>query len=139
LKILNHSIVLMTLLTLFAGCSSTPPKSPAPESRVQQSSMHKSGSRTAGKASYYADKYHGRQTASGERFDQKAMTAAHRTLPFGTKVKVTNIRNGKSVLVRINDRGPFVKGRIIDLSRSAFASIGSPASGVIGVEIEVIR
>jgi rare lipoprotein A len=136
---LKRSVLFLFLLTLIAGCSGTPPKSPAHKSRIQQSTVHKSGSRTSGKASYYADKYQGRQTASGERFDQKAMTAAHRTLPFGTKVKVTNVRNGKSVLVRINDRGPFVKGRIIDLSRSAFASIGSPASGVIGVEIEVIR
>ena len=66
-------------------------------------------------------------------------TAAHKKLPFGTKVKVTNIKNGKSVIVKINDRGPFVKGRIIDLTRSAFNSIGDLNSGIISVEIEVIK
>jgi rare lipoprotein A len=120
---------MLFLLTFLAGCSGTPPENPA------QPIAHKA----SGKASFYADKYHGRKTASGERFDQRAMTAAHRTLPFGTKVNVTNVRNGKSVIVRINDRGPFVKGRIIDLSRAAFRRIGNPAFGVIRVEIEVVR
>ena len=84
-------------------------------------------------------KYHGRETASGERLNQKANTAAHKKLPFGTMVKVTNVKNGKSVLVRINDRGPFVKGRIIDLTRSAFASIGNLESGIIDVKIVVVK
>lgn len=97
------------------------------------------GDLESGKATFYAMKYQGRKTASGERFDQKAKTAAHRKLPFGTKVKVTNLRNGKSVVVRVNDRGPFVKGHIIDLSRSAFRSIGDIASGVIRVTIEVVE
>src|SRR5690606_30787888 len=73
----------------------------------------------SGKASYYAAKYNGRRTASGEKFRNSKLTAAHKSLPFGTKVKVTNLRNGKSVKVRINDRGPFVPGRIIDLSKKA--------------------
>jgi rare lipoprotein A len=96
------------------------------------------GYQESGKASYYAMKYQNRKTASGERFDQWSNTAAHKKLPFGTRVRVTNIKNGKSVVVRINDRGPFVKGRIIDLSRSAFSSIGDLKSGVIKVRIEVI-
>jgi len=83
-------------------------------------------------------KFQSRPTASGERFDQSAYTAAHRKLPFGTKVKVTNVRTGKSVIVRINDRGPFVKGRIIDLSRSAFSKIGDTRAGVIDVKLEVV-
>ncbi len=91
-----------------------------------------------GKASFYAMKYQSRKTASGERFDQSANTAAHKELPFGTKVKVTNVKNGNSVIVRINDRGPFVSGRIIDLSRSAFSSIGNTSEGVIEVKIEVV-
>jgi rare lipoprotein A len=128
-KPLKQSIFFLFLLTLIAGCSATPPKSPT----------YGSGYKASGKASYYANKFQGRKTASGERFDQNAKTAAHRTLPFGTKVKVTNVKNGKSVVVRINDRGPFVKGRIIDLSRSAFERIGNLRSGVISVNIEVVR
>ena len=80
-------------------------------------------------ASYYAKILHNRKTASGERFDNNAMTAAHKTLPFGTEVKVTNLNNGKSVTVRINDRGPFVKGRIIDLSRSLHFLKLQPSTG----------
>jgi len=72
-----------------------------------------------GVASYYGRRFHGRLTANGERFNMNAMTAAHKTLPFGTKVRVTNTRNGRSVTVRINDRGPFIRGRTIDLSRGA--------------------
>jgi len=90
-------------------------------------------------ASYYARKFHRRKTASGERFDNYAMTAAHKTLPFGTEVKVTNSNNGKSVTVRINDRGPFVKGRIIDLSRAAFSQIADLDRGVVKVEISVVQ
>lgn len=91
-----------------------------------------------GKASFYADKFQSRKTASGERFDQKAKTAAHKQLPFGTKVKVTNTQNQKSVIVTINDRGPFVKGRIIDLSRFAFSCIGNIRNGILDVEIQII-
>ena len=75
----------------------------------------------------------------GELYKAGRKTAAHRTLPFGSQVKVTNVRNGKSVVVRINDRGPFVRGRVIDLSRSAFASIGDVSAGLLNVRIEVIR
>lgn len=97
------------------------------------------GYREFGKASYYAMKYQSSTTASGERFNQNALTAAHKKLPFGTRVLVTNVKNGKSVEVRINDRGPFVEGRIIDLSRSAFSNIGDLNLGVIDVEIKIIR
>lgn len=91
----------------------------------------------SGIASYYGGKWHGRKTASGERFNKNAMTAAHRSLPFGTKVKVTNVNNGKSVIVRITDRGPFIKGRVIDLSEGAFAKIASLRSGVTKVKLEI--
>ena len=97
------------------------------------------GYKETGKASYYAMKYQNQKIASGERLNQRSNTAAHKKLPFGTKVKVTNIKNGKSVIVKINDRGPFVKGRIIDLTRSAFSSIGDLDSGIISVEIKVIK
>ena len=97
------------------------------------------GHQESGKASYYAMKYQNRKTASGERFNQWSKTAAHKKLPFGTMVKVTNIKNGKSVVVKINDRGPFVKGRIVDLSGSAFSSIANFDAGVINVKIERVK
>lgn len=88
-----------------------------------------------GKASYYADKFEGRRTASGSVFHQNSLTAAHRTLPFGTKVKVVNISNGRSVKVRITDRGPFAEGRIIDLSKKAAKKLGMVTTGVAEVEV----
>tara|TARA_B100000678_G_scaffold52548_1_gene41962 strand:- start:136 stop:720 length:585 start_codon:yes stop_codon:yes gene_type:complete len=92
----------------------------------------------SGVASYYAARFHGRRTASGERFDMNAMTAAHKTLPFGTKVRVTNPSTGKSVVVRINDRGPFTRGREIDLSHRAASEIGLIARGHATVELALI-
>ncbi len=88
-----------------------------------------------GKASYYADKFNGKKTASGEKFRNSKLTAAHKTLPFGTKVKVTNLSNGKTVKVKINDRGPFVAGRIIDLSKKAAHKINIDKEGVGNVKI----
>lgn len=88
-----------------------------------------------GNASYYANKFIGRRTADGEIFRQHKRTAASKTIPFGTKVRVTNLDNGKSVKVRINDRGPFVKGRIIDLTRKAARKIGMLEQGVARVQL----
>ena len=90
-----------------------------------------------GIASYYGGNFHGKRTASGEMFNKNAMTAAHRSLKFGTKVKVTNLRNGKTVLVKVNDRGPHVQGRIIDLSQAAAKKIG--LKGVARVKLEVVK
>lgn len=92
----------------------------------------------AGKASWYGPKFHGRRTASGEVFNSNAMTAAHRSLPFGTRVRVINVKNGRSVVVRINDRGPFIRGRIIDVSAGAARSLGMINRGVANVRIEVL-
>ena len=89
-------------------------------------------------ASYYADKFHGRKTSNGEIFNMYALTAAHKTLPFNTKVKVTNLSNGKSVIVRINDRGPFVKGREIDLSKAAASKLDMIKSGTAKVKLTII-
>ena len=89
-----------------------------------------------GKASFYADKFNGRKTASGVTFRNSKKIAAHKTLPFGTKVKVTNLTNGKSTKVTIQDRGPFVSGRIIDLSKKSARKIGMLAQGVANVNIE---
>lgn len=88
-----------------------------------------------GRASYYGDRHNGQKTASGEKFRNSKLTAAHKTLPFGTRVKVRNLKNGKTVRVRINDRGPFVAGRIIDLSRKAAAKIEMIDDGIANVEI----
>lgn len=92
----------------------------------------------SGNASYYGKRFHGRRTANGERFNMNAMTAAHKSLPFGTKVRVTNRRNGKSVVVRINDRGPYAHGRVIDLSRAAASRIGMIHSGTAPVQIDIL-
>lgn len=89
-----------------------------------------------GNASYYADKFNGRRTANGEIFRQRKKTAASKTLPFGTIVKVKNLSNGRTVKVRINDRGPFVEGRIIDLSKKAAKKIGMIRAGVQPVQIK---
>lgn len=91
-----------------------------------------------GKASYYSDRFHGRTTASGEYYFTDSLTAAHQTLPFGSIVKVTNIKNERSVVVRINDRGPFIKGRIIDLSKRAMQQLKGLEAGIIEVKIEPI-
>ena len=114
-------IVLVTLMLLMAGCSALP----------------KGADVESGQASYYADRHQNQLTANGERYSHDRLTAAHKTLPFGTRVKVTNLNNGKSVVVRINDRGPFVRGRVIDLSKSAFTRIGSLREGLLPVRLEI--
>ena len=94
---------------------------------------------TIGVASYYHNKFNGRKTASGEVFSNNKLTAAHRTYPFGTYLKVTNVVNGKSVVVKVNDRGPFTKGKELDLSRKAFMDItDNPNKGNLQVNIEVV-
>jgi rare lipoprotein A len=102
-------------------------------------SAQPTGQAQRGMASWYGPGFHGRRSASGERFNQNALTAAHRTLPFGTQVRVTNLNSGTSVVVRINDRGPFIHGRVIDLSRAAAGAIGMLGSGVAPVQLEVLR
>src|SRR5688572_5675466 len=94
---------------------------------------------TLGNASYYADKFHNRKTANGERYHRDSMTAAHKTLPFGTIVRVTNPKTNKTVIVRINDRGPMKKGRKIDLSKAAAKKLGITQQGVVSVKIEVVK
>ena len=91
-----------------------------------------------GIASWYGAPYHGQRSASGEIYDQEKLTAAHRTLPFGTRVRVHRVDGGESVVVRINDRGPFVKSRIIDLSRAAAVRLGLTNGGVAPVIVEVV-
>lgn len=93
----------------------------------------------SGTASWYGDKFHGKMTASGQKHNKHKLTAAHRTLPFGTKVRVTNKKSKKSVVVTVNDRGPFVKNRVMDLSKAAFKKIASLKEGVIEIGYEVIE
>ena len=112
---------------LFAACARHS-RAPAPPSRAE-----------VGLASWYGLPHHGRKTASGETYNMEAMTAAHRTLPFGTRVRVRNLDNGASVEVRINDRGPVRRDRIIDLSRAAARRLGLLATGTVRVRIEVIE
>lgn len=110
-------------VAMLVGCASTP--TAAPEFAGGE----------IGIASYYADRLHGRRTASGEPYDRNAYTAAHRRLPFGTHVRVVNLENGNSVDVRINDRGPFVKGLVIDVSYAAAQKLGMLRKGVVRVRV----
>jgi rare lipoprotein A len=91
-----------------------------------------------GEASWYGPDFHGKTTANGERYNMLLMTAAHQSLPFNTLVRVTNLENGRTAVVRINDRGPFLKGRILDLSYTAARALGANSPGVIRVKIEVV-
>lgn len=95
--------------------------------------------KTASMASWYGPGFHGRRTASGQIYNQNALTAAHKSLPFGTKVLVTNLNNGKSVTVVVNDDGPHIPGRVIDLSRGAAERIGMISSGVAPVKLQILR
>lgn len=115
---------------LLSGCAASP--------RFTSNGYAEKSASYEGVASYYGDEFHGRPTSSGEVFDKEQFTAAHRSLPFNTVVNVTNLVNGKSVTVRINDRGPFKKDRAIDLSLAAAREIGLIEAGTAPVRIEVI-
>jgi len=112
----------LALFTLLAGCASH--------------DIDPRGYDETGTASYYGSRHHGKRTASGEAFDQHGLTAAHRSLPFGTRVLVTNLKNDRSVVVRINDRGPHTRGRLIDLSRAAAQSLDMLRSGTARVRVQ---
>ncbi|MGY0615562.1 septal ring lytic transglycosylase RlpA family protein [Vibrio sp. FJH11] len=125
-------IFIVSILNLLVGCSST--STINDEETKAYSKLHQ----LVGQASWYSPKFHGKRTASGERYNKRAYTAAHKSLPFGTIVRVTNTDNAKKVDVKINDRGPFVKGRVIDLSQKAFEQIGNIKEGVAPIKIEII-
>ncbi|ADO82241.1 septal ring lytic transglycosylase RlpA family protein [Ilyobacter polytropus] len=124
----KFNIFIILILLLISGCSAVSKKT----------EVYSKTHTLKGMASWYGKDFHGRLTASGEKYNIRYYTAAHKSLPFGTIVRVTNLNNGKSVRVKINDRGPFVKGRVIDLSPKAFKSIASLNSGVIPVKIEIL-
>ena len=133
--LIRKTVLLVTIIGLLAILATLPGCS-----TVQYRSYHHLiGYIEHGQASFYAMKFQFRRTSSGEHFNQLAFTGAHKTLPFGTKVQVTNLKNNQSVVVKINDRGPFVEGRIIDLTRYAFSQIGDTGSGILDVKIEVIN
>jgi len=122
------------LCAVLAGCIAPPPPPPPPAPVAPANPLRFSES---GVASWYGDDFNDRLTASGEKFNMNSMTAAHRTLPLNTVVRVTNLENGKTVLVRINDRGPYAKGRIIDLSAAAARKLGMRDEGTARVRLEV--
>jgi rare lipoprotein A len=125
------------LWILFVGCSSSSPRFAA--TKGSEPDNERTATTQEGYASYYADEFHGRKTANGETYDMHAMTAAHKTLPFGAKVRVTNSSTGQSVVVRINDRGPFKENRIIDLSLGAAKLIGLIGPGTAWVVLEILE
>ena len=127
---MSRRLLLLAVVGLLAsGCASK---------RAPSGPSDAAGSEERGEASWYGHPYHGRTTASGEVYDMNELTAAHRSLPFGTRVEVTNLNNGRSVVVRINDRGPFKKGRIIDLSRSAARKLDMIEAGVVPVRVVLL-
>jgi len=119
---LRLTLYALVFAGLAAGCAVTPPQRPEVYEQV-------------GLASYYHDDLHGRKTASGETYDRNDLTAAHRTLPFGSVVAVSHLKTGRTVKVRINDRGPYIKGRIIDLSYAAAQKLGIRRQGVARVRV----
>jgi rare lipoprotein A len=114
------------------------PAAPAPAAPAAPAPAAGTGDAMEGLAAYYSNRLNGRKTASGQIFDQNALTGAHPTLPFGTKVKVTNTKNDRSVVVRINDRGPTQAGRVIDLSRAAAGKLGMLRAGLVPVKLEIV-
>ena len=124
-------VALLGFVAIVAGCSRARPTGPESLSPGPRSSGHEE----IGYASFYAGRHSGKPTASGEAFDENALTAAHRSLPFGTRLEVTNLEKHRSVVVRVNDRGPFVPGRIVDLSLAAAKALGMAKDGVTHVRL----
>ena len=123
----NYGIVFTALIAFMSSCASSTPE------------FGRKGYTEEGKASYYSRKLQGRKMANGEPYRKGKLTAAHKTLPFGTKVKVTNLQTNKTVKVKITDRGPYVKGRVVDLSEAAAKKIGSVKEGVVPVKLKVVK
>lgn len=132
----------LAIAAMAAGCAAVSPRyttAGAPGTDRVPPTASPAGHRLNGVASYYADDFHGRLTSSGERYDMYALTAAHQTLPFNTLVRVTYLRNGRTVTVRINDRGPFKDDRVIDLSLAAARELGLIAEGTGEVALELLQ
>ena len=139
LKILI-TFLLLLFTSFISHCAPSSRFSSTPSQSSQSEVSDKSaGDMLYGESSYYADKFHGRKTANGEIFDMYKKTAAHKTLPFNTLLEVTNLENNHSVVVRVNDRGPFVGNRILDLSYGAAREIDMISSGVVKVRIKILK
>ena len=133
------SAVLVVTVVVVEGCGGAVPRFTTGGDTLGATTSKAQMHQLAGIASYYSDEFHGRKTSNGETFDMHELTAAHRTLPFNTKVKVTNLENGKSIVVRINDRGPFKDNRVIDLSLEAAKQVGLIANGTASVRLEILE
>lgn len=140
-------ILWLILLLTVAGCATartdpTPaasrPRASVPPSRPRPPAVRPGSFEQTGEASWYGRQHHGKPTASGETYDMHKLTAAHPSLPLGTRVLVTNLDNGRTVEVRINDRGPFVSGRVLDLSYAAARRLGAIGDGVVPVGLKVL-
>ncbi len=136
-KIINLSSFLLLFL-IISSCSSVIRFGSSDDRADTNNEIDTQGSVFYGKASYYGNEFHGRKTANGEIYDKNKISAAHKSLPFGTMVKVRNLSNNREIVVRINDRGPFVSGRVIDLSYAAAKELDMLRDGVIDVEITII-
>ncbi|HXJ84504.1 MAG TPA: septal ring lytic transglycosylase RlpA family protein [Candidatus Methylomirabilis sp.] len=117
----------------------TPAQPSAPAASTGGALTGAVGETQTGLAAYYSHRLNGKRTASGERFNNAALTTGHQTLPFGTKVKVTNLKNNKSVVLRVNDRGPTQSGRVVDVTRAAAQKLGFVRSGLTEVKVEVVE
>lgn len=133
------SLILLILGTVLLASCSTAVRFSSTEYSKYEDTNSEVVNVMYGKASYYGDEFNGNKTSSGEIFNNKKFTAAHKTLPLGTFVKVTNLLNGKSVIVKINDRGPHIEGRVIDLSRAAAEELDMIREGVVDVKLEVLK
>jgi rare lipoprotein A len=127
-NILTRASMVMPLLFV-AACNTTASNDPSVTGSISQANLETGNAFQRGTASWYGPGFHGRRTASGERFNSYDMTAAHRSLPFGTRLRVVNESNGRSVVVRVNDRGPFAHRRIIDLAKGPAQALGLTAVG----------
>ena len=132
-----RSAAILSLTILMTGCVASPRFTAAKDRQGEPQTSFEMNQE--GVASYYADEYNGRPTSNGEIYDMNALTAAHNSLPFNTRVRVTNLANQKSVVVRINDRGPFKDNRIIDLSLAAAKQIAMIGPGTATVRLEVVE
>lgn len=144
--LLPKRLLLLIAVLAFAAAPAEAQRAPAssapaasPTERITPGGRRSQARVEQGRASYYARSLHGRPTASGERYNHQALTAAHRTLPFGTILRVTNERTGRAVLVRVNDRGPFHRSRMLDLSGAAAERIGMVRTGTANVRVEVVQ
>lgn len=132
----RHTVLLLLGVLLFSACSST--RESADWHDFRNYPPREVLETEEGVASYYHNRFHGRKTANGERYDKRELTAAHRDYPFGTWLRVVSVDNGNEVIVRVNDRGPFIRSRVIDLSRAAAEQLDMLHDGLMRVRIEVL-